>query len=100
MARKFSELESKMDPAVLARSKSDAQKLIELMELHELRRARKRSQVDLAKKMKVAQSEVSKIENRTDMRISTLQQYVESLGGTLEMRAVFPDAEVRIEMAS
>jgi hypothetical protein len=44
----------------------------------------------------VNQGEVSKIEHRTDIYLSTLAGYVEALGGKLEIRAVFPDREMRI----
>ncbi len=40
------------------------------------------------------QSEVSKIERRTDMYLSTLASYVKGMGGTLEIRAAFPNGEV------
>ena len=36
-------------------------------------------------------SEISRIENRTDVYVSTLASYVEAMGGRLEIRAVFPD---------
>jgi hypothetical protein len=39
--------------------------------------------------------EVWKIEHRTDIYLSTLAVYVEALGGKLEIRAVFPDREMR-----
>jgi hypothetical protein len=39
---------------------------------------------------------VSKIEHRTDIYLSTLAGYVEALGGKLEIRAVFPNREMRI----
>lgn len=42
------------------------------------------------------QGEVSKIEHRTDIYLSTLAGYVEALGGKLEIRAVFPNREMRI----
>jgi hypothetical protein len=44
------------------------------------------------------QRNISKLEKRTDMFLSTLRSYVEALGGSLEIRAVFPDGEVRIEL--
>ena len=40
--------------------------------------------------------EVSKIEHRSDICVSTLAEYIEALGGRLEIRAVFPDREVVI----
>jgi transcriptional regulator with XRE-family HTH domain len=66
------------------------------MPLDELRRARQMTQTKLAETLGVNQSEVSKIEHRTDVYISTLAEYVEALGGRLEIRAVFRDREMRI----
>ena len=66
------------------------------MPLEELRRARQMTQTKLAETLGVNQGEVSKIEHRTDLYLSTLSEYVAALGGTLEIRAVFPDDEVRI----
>jgi hypothetical protein len=40
--------------------------------------------------------EVSKIEHRHDICISTLADYIEAMGGRLEIRAVFKDLSVRI----
>jgi transcriptional regulator with XRE-family HTH domain len=64
--------------------------------LEELRKARQMTQAKLAQGLGVNQGEVSKIEHRTDLYLSTLSEYVEAMGGRLEMRAVFPDREVRI----
>ena len=66
------------------------------MPLDELRKARQMTQAKLAQSLGVNQGEVSKIEHRTDLYLSTLSEYVEALGGRLEIRAVFPDREVRI----
>ncbi len=46
--------------------------------------------------MNVAQSEVSKIQQRSELRLGTLQDYVQALGGRLEMRAVFPEKSVEL----
>ena len=54
------------------------------------------TQLQLGDAVGVHQSEVSKIEHRSDICISTLVDYVEALGGHLELRAVFPDRSVRI----
>ena len=66
------------------------------MPLEELRRASRMTQAKLADELGVSQGEVSKIEHRTDIYLSTLAGYVEALGGKLEIRAVFPDREMRI----
>lgn len=100
MARKFAELEAKMSPDSIARSSTRAKRTLELMALHEIRRARKKNQTEVAESMGSAQAEVSKIERRSDMRVSTLNDYIEALGGHLELRAIFPDGEVRVELTS
>jgi hypothetical protein len=46
--------------------------------------------------MEVEQSEISRIEKRTDMYVSTLRSYIEAMGGTLRIEARFPDGAVEI----
>ena len=65
--------------------------IAEEMTLQQLRQAQKRTQVELAKVLGIAQKQISKIEERTDMHISTLRRQVEAMGGTLELVARFPD---------
>ena len=50
----------------------------------------------LAALLKLKQPEISKIEHRTDMYISTLRGYIRAMGGDLEIVARFPDGEVKI----
>ena len=64
------------------------------MSLAQLRGARKLTQETLASVLGVKQSEVSKIERRTDMYLSTIASFIQVMGGTLEMRAVFPKGEI------
>jgi DNA-binding XRE family transcriptional regulator len=72
--------------------KAEAQKLVaEELTLAELREARQRTQAELAKKLDVQQSAISKLERRTDMYLSTLISIVEAMGGKLEIVAQFPD---------
>jgi DNA-binding XRE family transcriptional regulator len=94
MARKFSELREKMSPAARAASEREFRRMVEEMPLRRLRAARELTQENLAKVLRVKQSEVSKIERRTDMYLSTLASYVKAMGGTLEIRAAFPNGEV------
>ncbi|QMV18144.1 helix-turn-helix domain-containing protein [Granulicella sp. 5B5] len=65
--------------------------MAEEMTLQELRRAHEMTQVKMAKKLGVAQKQISEIEKRTDMHISTLRRSIEALGGTLALVAEFPD---------
>jgi DNA-binding XRE family transcriptional regulator len=67
--------------------------IAEELTLKELRRARAITQVRLAKNLGVAQKQVSEIERRTDMHISTLRRSIEAMGGKLSLVAEFPDRE-------
>jgi DNA-binding XRE family transcriptional regulator len=97
MAKSFKKLQAKMSPAARAGSEAKAQKMIEEMALDELRAARDLTQEHLSKILGVRQAAVSKLERRTDMYISTLADFIKAMGGTLEIRAVFPDGNVRIK---
>jgi len=96
MAKKFSELRSKMSPAARARAQGRARTMLAEMPLQELRLARGLSQEALAATLKIRQASVSKLERRADMYISTLRSHIRAMGGELEIVARFPDGEVRI----
>jgi transcriptional regulator with XRE-family HTH domain len=68
-----------------------AELMAEEMTLRELRKARKLTQVRLAKTLKINQDSVSRLEKRTDLLLSTLRKAVEAMGGTLSLVAEFPD---------
>jgi transcriptional regulator with XRE-family HTH domain len=91
VAKKFSELRERMSPAAKQRSEREFRRMIEEMPLNKLRNARNLTQQNLAKALNVNQSEISKIESRADVYVSTLASYVEAMGGKLEIRAVFRD---------
>ena len=65
--------------------------IAEEMTLQELRRARKLTQVRLAKELGITQDGVSRLENRADLLLSTLRKTVEAMGGSLSLVAQFPD---------
>lgn len=69
------------------------QLIAEEMTLQELRRARELTQVRMAKCLGVAQKQISEIEKRTDMHISTLRRSIEAMGGKLSLVAEFPDRD-------
>ena len=96
MARKLKELEAKMSPASIAPSDAAYQRLKQEMALEELRGALRLTQQQLAETLEVDQSAISKLERRTDMYVSTLERFIEAMGGRLEIRAVFPEGSVRI----
>ena len=68
--------------------------------LRELRKARALTQTALAKNLGMTQSEVSKLEQRSDVLLSTLSGYVAATGGRLRLVAEYPNAQpITIELA-
>lgn len=66
--------------------------------MQDLRKAMNRTQVELARTLNVGQDTVSRYEQRSDMLLSTLKDYVEAMGGELDLVARFPNRRpVRIK---
>ena len=65
--------------------------IAEEMTLRELRRARKLTQVRIAKALGITQDSVSRLEKRSDLLLSTLRKSVKAMGGNLSLVAEFPD---------
>ena len=72
--------------------------LLAEMPLRELRQAMALTQQDLANRLQVNQPAVAKLEQRTDMYISSLRSYIESIGGQLRIVASFPAGDVTAMM--
>lgn len=70
--------------------------VLPLATLKELRKRAKRTQEDLAETLGVGQDTISRLEKRSDMLLSTLRHYVESIGGQLALVATFPDQQAVI----
>jgi transcriptional regulator with XRE-family HTH domain len=96
MATKWRALYDQIPADRRARIEQQVAKDLAEMPLQELRRARDLSQVRIAETLGMSQPEVSKIEHRTDLYISTLRSYIEAMGGELEIIARFPDGAVRV----
>jgi len=96
VAKKFAELRKRMDRERRARNAERTAALVAAIDLAELRGARNLTQEDLAERLRISQSNVSRLEHRDDILVSTLRQVVEAMGGELEVRAVFPDGGVRL----
>lgn len=65
----------------------------EQMTLQELRHARKLTQVSVARELGITQDSVSRLEQRTDLLLSTLRKTIEAMGGNLSLVAEFPDRD-------
>lgn len=68
-----------------------AELIKEQMTLQQLRRARKLTQVRMAKTLGITQDSVSRLEKRSDLLLSTLRKTVQAMGGKLSLVAEFPD---------
>ena len=96
MAKKFRDLRQAMSPEAQARAHEKAMVMKAELPLAELRQARHLSQEQLAAILEVKQPAVAKMEKKTDMYISTLRNAIEAMGGQLEIRAHFPEGDVKI----
>ena len=68
-----------------------AELIAEEMTLRELREARRLTQDSLARELGIGQEGISRMEQRSDLLLSTLRRTVEAMGGTLSLVASFPD---------
>ncbi len=92
----FSDLTNNFSPERQALVEEKVRVLKQEMALHELRKARRQSQVDLAQRLEVNQPAVAKMERRADMYVSNLRRFIEGMGGELEIVAHFPEGSVTI----
>jgi len=94
MPKNVNEIIRRLSPARRKRVEKRAAQLIsEEMTRQELRRALERTQVEVARKLGITQDGVSRLEQRTDILLSTLRSYIAALGGRLSLIAEFPDHE-------
>ena len=88
MARKLDDV---MAALPKDRQKRVQARAMELATLKDLRLAVQQTQEQMAAVLGVRQDTISRLEQRSDMLLSTLRHYVESMGGKLELVAMFPD---------
>ena len=88
MAKNFRELRSRMSDGARATSEVERRRLEEEMSLYQLRKARERTQTKLAEELHMGQGDVSKLERRTDMYVSTLASYLRLCGRPHNCRVV------------
>jgi len=97
MAHKWRDIRGTFSPeqeAEIARRVADGPRV---MTLYQVREARRLTQVNLAKVLEVNQGAVSRMEKRADMYVSTLRNFIQAMGGQLQVKAIFPDAEIEID---
>jgi DNA-binding XRE family transcriptional regulator len=81
---------AKLSPERRRKVEARAQELIaDELSLRDLRKAMGKTQVAMARKLGLKQENVSRVEKRTDMLLSTLNGYLRALGGRLRLVAEF-----------
>lgn len=92
MPRNLNEVIAALPEDERARIEARARELVaEEMSLRDLRKAIGKTQATIAKRLKVGQDAVSKLETRSDMHISTMRGVLRPMGGDLELIARFPN---------
>ena len=72
--------------------------IAEELTLRQLREGLNLTQSVIAERLEIGQHSVSRMENRGDIKLSTLRTYIEALGGRLTITPTFPDhEEVKIQ---
>lgn len=84
----WDELPAERKAHIVARTRDLA---TEYLTLQELRKAAGLTQAEVSQELGMPQSNVSRLEKGADMLLSTLRQYVEALGGKLNLTVELPD---------
>jgi predicted transcriptional regulator len=86
-------LPEKRRKAIEARGAELLAKIDRRMTLKEMRKRQKISQATVAEALGIGQMQISRLEQRKDPRLSTMQRTVAAMGGKLTMLVTFPDKE-------
>jgi hypothetical protein len=71
--------------------KRAAELIAEELTLRDLRKAKQVTQEEVARRLSGRQVYVSRLERRSDVKLSTLRDYVRALGGDLQLMVIFPE---------
>jgi DNA-binding Xre family transcriptional regulator len=91
--RSWEEIKAKAAPETLAAAARKTGEMLIAFELNELRKARNLTQEELARRLGTRQANVSKLERRADVRVSTLREVIEAMGGEMRITAHFSDGD-------
>lgn len=92
MGRKLDDIVKALPPARQARINAHAQDLMQEYEtLQALRKALNVTQEQMARELGVKQENISRLEQRSDMLLSTLARAIDVLGGKLDLTVRFSD---------
>jgi len=87
---KWSEVRGRLVPADQEETAAEGRRARrDALGLARIRAERRVTQVELAARLDRSQGNISELERRSDVYLSSLREYVEALGGELEVSAVF-----------
>ena len=93
-ARTIDEVMKNWPAARRAKVEARAKELMaEYLTLRDVRKAHELTQERIAELLGIKQENVSRLEKRSDLLISTLRSYIEAMGGKLRLVAEFPGRE-------
>ncbi|MGL5114268.1 MAG: helix-turn-helix domain-containing protein [Beijerinckiaceae bacterium] len=88
------EITAAFDPERKAKIAARAAELIaEQYALRDIRKARQITQEQVAERLGGKQVYISRLEKRSDVKVSTLRDYVSALGGDLQLLVTFPEGQ-------
>ncbi len=92
MARTLEQVVASMPKKQQKRIAKRFQKMkAEYLALQDLRKAMELTQEEVAAELNMRQGNLSRLEKRSDLMISTLRKYIEAMGGKLNIIAEFPN---------
>jgi hypothetical protein len=91
MARPYKELQDRIGPERQQCNQERAERALLEVNLQELgRNVAQLTREQVADLLQKSQATIGELERREDMRLSSLAEYVQALGGEIEIRARFP----------
>ncbi|WP_026730812.1 XRE family transcriptional regulator [Fischerella sp. PCC 9605] len=95
MATTLKEKLTKLSPDRQKKIEARTAELVsEEMTRQELRQSLKFTQDQIAQILQIDQGNVSRIEQRTDLMLSTLRKYIEAMGGELQIAVKLPNGQI------
>ena len=96
MAKPFRDLLKNLPKERLERIEKRKKDVLQDITIRDLRQVYECTQKQLGESLKINQAAISKMENQTDMHISTLRKLLQAMGARLKIIAEFPEGEVVI----
>jgi predicted transcriptional regulator len=94
---KWKDIRPNVGPVAEERIKRERGEILLDMNLREIREhVSDLTQTDIGELLEVSQAAVSQLERRQDAAVSSIARFIATLGGQLELVAVFPNQQIRV----